>query len=237
MLSWVLGVTLGLVLGVALLILTPRLMAGQSQAAAEGTVAEGASAQGGTEGAAPTEATTTSGGGGTAENTQVPAPVQGTSETMTGDGTTGTETTSSSPGTPPNAENAENEKQTEETKTGTAAGGEGPADMAGENGDGANTGSTSDMAAGGTASGDAAAGQTVFVSNCGGCHGANAQGGLGPSLVAADGPKSWTLEQFGAAVHEGRAPDRELAPTMPRFSKQQISDQQLADIYAYLKSL
>ncbi|EYB67186.1 hypothetical protein DEIPH_ctg050orf0036 [Deinococcus phoenicis] len=86
-------------------------------------------------------------------------------------------------------------------------------------------------------SGNTGEGQTKFASSCAGCHGANAEGGIGPSLVAANGPKSWTLEQFGNAVHNGHAPDRELSPVMPRFTKDQVSDADLNNMYAYLKSL
>lgn len=229
-LSWGLGVTLGLILGVALLILTPQLMAGQNQAAAEGTVRESTQAQGGTEG----EATTSSGGGGTAENTQVPAPVQGTQETLTGDGTTGTENTSQKSGTPPANEPAGNETTGETTGEDT---GEDTSATTATTTDNAAAGMAGGMTGSAAAAGDATAGQTLFASSCGGCHGANAQGSLGPSLVGEDGPKSWTLEQFAGALYEGRTPERELAPTMPRFSKEQISDQQLADIHAYLKSL
>ncbi|WP_019587558.1 hypothetical protein [Deinococcus apachensis] len=66
---------------------------------------------------------------------------------------------------------------------------------------------------------------------------AAAAGGLGPSLVAANGPTEWTLAPFSEAVQQGHAPDHELAPTMPRFSPQQITDANLADIQAYLKAL
>lgn len=85
--------------------------------------------------------------------------------------------------------------------------------------------------------GDVGAGQTIYASNCAGCHGANGQGGFGPSLVTADGPKSWTLAQFTTTLREGKTPERELAPTMPRFSEQQLSDAQIADLHAYIKSL
>ncbi|MPY68207.1 c-type cytochrome [Deinococcus sp. SDU3-2] len=85
--------------------------------------------------------------------------------------------------------------------------------------------------------GDTGAGQTIFASNCAGCHGANGQGGFGPSLVTADGPKSWTLAQFTTTLREGKTPERELAPTMPRYSEAQISDAQIVDLHAYIKTL
>lgn len=89
-----------------------------------------------------------------------------------------------------------------------------------------------------TATGDAAAGEKVFAGNCAGCHGQNAQGGIGPSLVmATEGPKAWTLAQFTTVLREGRTPNRTLGAVMPRFTAAQISDQQVADIQAYIKTL
>ncbi|ABF44958.1 cytochrome c, class I [Deinococcus geothermalis DSM 11300] len=85
--------------------------------------------------------------------------------------------------------------------------------------------------------GDTAQGLKLFTANCAGCHGAQAQGGVGPALNTATGPGSWMIAQFQAAVREGHAPDRELGPVMPRFTTAQISDEDLTDIYAYLKSL
>lgn len=86
--------------------------------------------------------------------------------------------------------------------------------------------------------GDAAAGAAKFVSaGCVGCHGADAHGGVGPNLTTADGPKSWTLDQFTAAVREGKAPNKNLNSIMPRFSKDQLSDTDIANIQAHLKTL
>ena len=73
--------------------------------------------------------------------------------------------------------------------------------------------------------------------SCAGCHGANGQGNIGPSLVTADGPRSWTLAQFTTTLREGKTPDRELSATMPRFGEAQISDAQVADLQAYIKTL
>ncbi|GAA5514692.1 hypothetical protein Dcar01_03448 [Deinococcus carri] len=84
--------------------------------------------------------------------------------------------------------------------------------------------------------GDTGQGQQKFAANCAGCHGADAGGGIGPALNTATGPGSWMVSQFEAAVREGHAPDRELAPMMPHFTTAQISDEDLTDIYAYLKS-
>lgn len=90
-------------------------------------------------------------------------------------------------------------------------------------------------ASGGAApTGNADAGKAAFAA-CAACHGANAAGGaIGPTLVAAKGPKDWTFEQFKLAITQGKAPEKELAPTMPR--QPQMTDQQLADLQAFLKT-
>ncbi|AWT35227.1 c-type cytochrome [Deinococcus arenae] len=85
--------------------------------------------------------------------------------------------------------------------------------------------------------GDASAGGKTFAANCAGCHGANGQGQIGPSLVTADGPKSWTLAQFTTTLREGKTPERELAATMPRFSDAQLTDSDIANLQAYIKTL
>ncbi|MFC6592515.1 c-type cytochrome [Deinococcus lacus] len=83
--------------------------------------------------------------------------------------------------------------------------------------------------------GDAAAGKEVFVGTCGGCHGANGEGGIGPALNAAAG---WDLAGFTQALREGKTPDgRELAAMMPRFSPAQLDDAQVANIHAFVQTL
>ncbi len=77
----------------------------------------------------------------------------------------------------------------------------------------------------------------MFAGNCAGCHGANGQGNIGPSLVKADGPGSWTLAQFTTTLREGKTPERQLSTTMPRYTEAQISDAQIADLQAYIKTL
>lgn len=74
--------------------------------------------------------------------------------------------------------------------------------------------------------GDAAAGGKIFTSTCAGCHGANAEGGFGPKLAGA--PIVNDAEQFASTVKNGRG-------GMPPYP--QLSDQDLADLRAYLSSL
>jgi mono/diheme cytochrome c family protein len=88
-----------------------------------------------------------------------------------------------------------------------------------------------------TDAGDVSAGQAKFVSSCAACHGAQGGGGIGAALNTADGPKSWTLDQFKLTLREGKTPERMLNATMPRFSPEQVSDAEIANIHAYIKTL
>lgn len=189
--SWALGVTAGLVLGVTLLIATPRLMAPATTA----------------------EETTTSA-------TTRDAAAQAESADAQEAASQGT------------AGQPEGGMQQEGAATEASAEGEGEA-ASGE--------AATEEAAGGAATeaaaGNAEAGQTVYVGNCAACHGPNGQGQIGPSLVGEDGPKGWTLAQFTATLREGKTPDRQLSAAMPRYAETQISDEQIADLQAYIKTL
>ncbi|ADY25376.1 cytochrome c class I [Deinococcus proteolyticus MRP] len=83
-------------------------------------------------------------------------------------------------------------------------------------------------------------GPQLFAGNCAGCHGAKAEGGVGPSLKTAAG---WTLAEFTEATLHGKTPDgRSLAPIMPHFadtgfSGEAATDQQLEAIHTYLGTL
>lgn len=187
--SWALGVTAGLVLGVTLLIATPRLMAPATTA----------------------EETTTSA-------TTRDAAAQ--------------------------AESADAQEAASQGTAGQPEGGmqeEGAATEASAEGEAASGEAATEEAAGGAATeaaaGNAEAGQTVYVGNCAACHGPNGQGQIGPSLVGEDGPKGWTLAQFTATLREGKTPDRQLSAAMPRYAETQISDEQIADLQAYIKTL
>ncbi|GGK21424.1 c-type cytochrome [Deinococcus malanensis] len=85
--------------------------------------------------------------------------------------------------------------------------------------------------------GDPVAGKFTYAASCAGCHGQEGQGGVGPALTDADGPKSWTLDQFTATLREGRTPERELSLAMPRFSKEQLTDSDVTNIYRHIKTL
>ncbi len=95
----------------------------------------------------------------------------------------------------------------------------------------------------GGAGGDIKAGKALFGGakkpevNCAVCHGAGGKGGVGANLTTADGPKTWTDAQFVLSLRQGQAPDRMLNATMPRFGETQLSDAEILDIHAFVKSL
>ena len=77
--------------------------------------------------------------------------------------------------------------------------------------------------------GDAARGKGLFMKNlCYTCHGTAGQGGdrgSGPRIA----PNPFPWEAFTVAVRRPRE-------SMPRYPAEYVSDQELADIYAYLSS-
>jgi cytochrome c550 len=75
--------------------------------------------------------------------------------------------------------------------------------------------------------GDANAGAKAWASSpCVACHGANAEGGAGPRLAGT----SRSFDQVKNIVRNGRGGE------MPKFTTAEVSDQAVADIYAWLKS-
>ena len=76
--------------------------------------------------------------------------------------------------------------------------------------------------------GDAARGKDLFLKySCYACHGFSGQNGPGARLV----PMRMTTAAFTAYVRSPRTRQ------MPSFSAKVLSDQQLADIHAYVKTL
>ena len=134
-------------------------------------------------------------------------------------------------GAAPEAEAAQPEDAT--TGTGIEADGEGAA--AGSEAATQQDTADANATAAAVGAGDADAGKTTFAGSCGGCHGADGQGGLGPAMTA--NASSWAQPEFVKAVREGVSPNGELAATMPRFSSAQVSDDDLNNIYAWVQSL
>ena len=77
------------------------------------------------------------------------------------------------------------------------------------------------------AQGDAKAGaQAWTAAGCVACHGANAEGAVGPKLAGTSLP----FDQVKNTARNGKG------VAMPKFSADQVSDKALTDIYAWLKS-
>lgn len=75
--------------------------------------------------------------------------------------------------------------------------------------------------------GDAKAGAQAWAAKpCAGCHGANAEGGAGPKLAGTSLP----FDTVKNTVRNGRGGE------MPKFSADQVSDTDIANIYAWLKT-
>jgi len=74
--------------------------------------------------------------------------------------------------------------------------------------------------------GDAQKGKDLYLKySCYACHGYDGHGGAGARLV----PLAMTVERFTAYVHNPRQ--------MPPYTEKILSDAQLADLFAYIKSL
>lgn len=83
-------------------------------------------------------------------------------------------------------------------------------------------------------------GSVLYAGNCAGCHGAKAEGGVGPALKVA---LAWSAADFRHAVLDGKTPDgRTLGVVMPRFATTGLdgappTDEQVEAIHTYLKGL
>jgi len=93
--------------------------------------------------------------------------------------------------------------------------------------------------------GDAAAGETVYMSTCIACHGPDAKGvtGLGKSLHPSDSEfiRGKTDDELVKFILAGRTPDDPLNTTgvgMPaKGGNPAITEQQLHDVVAYIRAL
>lgn len=87
-------------------------------------------------------------------------------------------------------------------------------------------GSTTQPPTSSASEGDPAAGKTAYASlSCRTCHGDNAQGKIGPRLAGF----GLIFDQFEKIVRNGK-------DGMPASDENVVSDQQLTDIYAWLKA-
>ncbi|GGB53964.1 MULTISPECIES: c-type cytochrome [Deinococcus] len=82
-------------------------------------------------------------------------------------------------------------------------------------------------------------GSVLYAGNCAGCHGARAEGAVGPALKVG----GWSAADFRHAVLDGQAPGgRTLGVVMPRFAATGLdgappTDAQMDAIQAYVKTL
>jgi ubiquinol-cytochrome c reductase cytochrome c subunit len=72
--------------------------------------------------------------------------------------------------------------------------------------------------------GTAATGAPLYVSNCLSCHGSDGTGGSGPDITSS------SSKNIQSAVRNGPS-------DMPAWTESEITDQNLADIIAYIDSL
>ena len=193
-----------------------------------------ASTSGSNTAAAPTEGSGKAVGAGGSTMNSGPATGTDSSATMPAGGTTTNTSTGNETGTPGNTNlqgtTSSNAADGSLAPSGPNAAQKGSQPAAAQGGN---------SASGATASvGDATKGKAVFASaSCAGCHGANGEGGIGPNLHAADGPKAWTLDQFKTALRSGQSPQGPLKAPMPQFSPAVVSDDDVANIHAYIKTL
>ena len=85
--------------------------------------------------------------------------------------------------------------------------------------------------------GDIEAGKAKYTAACAGCHGANAEGGMGGMAPKLNAVKDWTQEQFKTSLRDSNSPTKTLAPPMMKFTADQVTDAEVAGIYAWLKTI
>jgi mono/diheme cytochrome c family protein len=115
----------------------------------------------------------------------------------------------------------------------------------GGNGDtgGASAPAASDTETAAVPAGDPVAGERLYMQSCSACHGPDAQGipGLGRSMVGTEFFASHNDQEILDFVKQGRPathPDNETGVDMPpKGGNPALTDEQILDIIAYLRSL
>jgi mono/diheme cytochrome c family protein len=126
------------------------------------------------------------------------------------------------------------------TASGGGGGATGGAPAATGGSAGAATAGANNAGAANTTPGDPVQGQSAYGTQCSICHGATGQGGLGPNITASvtAGVGSWAQADFEKAVRQGVGKDGQpLCPSMTRYSASTLSDSDLKNIYAYLRTV
>src|SRR5262245_20210127 len=70
-------------------------------------------------------------------------------------------------------------------------------------------------------------GQTLYRARCANCHGANLDGRVGPPLLGNDFLAAWSTQPILALA-------KKIKLTMPKDDSQRLTDQQTADVLAYM---
>jgi cytochrome c oxidase cbb3-type subunit 3 len=86
-----------------------------------------------------------------------------------------------------------------------------------------------------TLPGDSARGLSLFLRNCAGCHGMNGRGGMAPEIGNPVFQRAATDELIIRTIRNGRT-----GTAMPAFQRNEapaFSDQDIADVLAYLRTL
>lgn len=83
----------------------------------------------------------------------------------------------------------------------------------------------------GQLSGDASRGQTIFATQCAACHGQGGAGGFAPALNTTEFQQKFSQD---AAL---RTILRQGSGAMPAYGVNRLSDHELADLIAYVRSL
>ena len=130
---------------------------------------------------------------------------------------------------------------------GCGGGDEPAADNAGDDTNAASSGDEQEQAGGGeeesVATGDAEAGESLYVQSCSACHGPDAKGlpNLGKDLTTSDFVQGNSDQELLEFVKQGRPashPDNTQGIDMPpKGGNPALTDQQILDIIAYLRTL
>jgi mono/diheme cytochrome c family protein len=82
------------------------------------------------------------------------------------------------------------------------------------------------------------------IGGCRDCHGENLAGGrvdpespFAPNLTQGGDLANWSEEDFITLIRTGEAPDRPISPDMPWQTYQNMSDEEIKALWAYLDSL
>lgn len=125
---------------------------------------------------------------------------------------------------------------------GGTAGGNSTAGAGGGSSAGASAGGGSSMNTAKT--GNATTGATLYTKmtmpgSCDSCHGPDTGGGIGPNISGSTpaGLGGWTEEQFYQVIRNGKTlAGGKVCMEMPQFKTTDLSDQDIADIFAFTQS-